>query len=249
MIEALLKGKLSREQENMEDILTSNVFGLLRLMTPAEGLLPFLREAKLPNDTKPLDNLANDANVEYDFWPRFDERDCHPCEPDVVLHITEPARSPRHVWIEAKYLSGKSSEEGPDDDRPYDQLAREWDNLVRVAKHTQAEPLLIYLTTDVSLPKHEIEASRSAYQRIRGPGAPFKCAWLSWRDLPAALAGCDRLAARHLRGLTDRLEFHYFRGVSRIRPLDDCTYRFTPGLQKFDWSVDPGLSIEWGFVS
>lgn len=249
MIEALLHGKLSREQQNMEDLLTSNVFGLLRLMPPAEGLLPFLREAKLPNDTKPLENLADDANVEYYFWPRFDERDCHPCEPDVVLHVTEPGRAPRHVWIEAKYLSGKSSEESPDDERPYDQLAREWDNLVSAARREHTEPLLIYLTPDVGLPKQEIETSRRAYQRIRGADAPFTCAWLSWRDLPAALAASDKLAARHLKSLADRLEFHYFRGVTHIRPLHDCTYRFAPALQHFDWSVEPALSIQWGFVS
>ena len=249
MIEALLKGKLSREQENMEDILTSNVFGLLRLLPPADGLLPFLRDAKLLDNSQPLELLADDAEVDYDFWPRFDEADCHPCEPDVVLRITNPGRTPHLVWVEAKYLSGKSSEESPDDDRPYDQLAREWDNLVHAARREHAEPLLIYLTTDISLPEHEIEASQRAYQRFRGADALFACAWLSWRDLPTVLAGCNHLAARHLIKLADRLEFHYFRGISGIRPVENSIYRFAPALQQFDWSIDAERAIEWGFVS
>lgn len=249
MIEALLMGKLSREQENMEDVLTSNVFGLLRLMPLADGLLPFLRDAMLPDGTKPLEQLADDADVEFDFWPRFAEANCHPCEPDVVLRITGKGRPLQLVWIEAKYLSGKSSEECPDDDRPNDQLAREWDNLVRVARREHVEPLLIYLTTDVGLPEREIAASESEYERKRGLDTAFTCAWLSWRDLPVALGDCGGLIARHLRMLASRLELHYFRGISRIRPLDGGTYRFRPGLQRFDWSIEPALAIQWGFVS
>ena len=48
MIHALLNGKLSADQENMEDILTSNVFGLLRYLPPEHGLLPFLAHASIP---------------------------------------------------------------------------------------------------------------------------------------------------------------------------------------------------------
>ncbi len=42
MIPALLHGKLSREQENMEDILTSIVFGVLKHLPPELILLPWL---------------------------------------------------------------------------------------------------------------------------------------------------------------------------------------------------------------
>lgn len=44
MLEALLHGKLSRNQENMEDILASSVSGLLQLM-PATELGRFLAMA------------------------------------------------------------------------------------------------------------------------------------------------------------------------------------------------------------
>jgi hypothetical protein len=35
MLQALLRGKLSREHEEIEDILTSNVFGLLQYCDPS----------------------------------------------------------------------------------------------------------------------------------------------------------------------------------------------------------------------
>ncbi len=46
MLAALIAGKLSRMQENMEDILTSNVFGLMQYMPAADALVPFLRNVE-----------------------------------------------------------------------------------------------------------------------------------------------------------------------------------------------------------
>jgi len=43
MLEAQLHGKLTREQENLEDILTSNVFGSIKYVPFKKGLLPILR--------------------------------------------------------------------------------------------------------------------------------------------------------------------------------------------------------------
>ena len=49
MLSALLHGKLSREQENMEDILTSIVFDVLRYLPPDQGILPFFAHASSPD--------------------------------------------------------------------------------------------------------------------------------------------------------------------------------------------------------
>jgi hypothetical protein len=46
MMPALLHGKLSKEQQNMEDVLTSTVFGLLEYVDSNEGVLPFLSRAR-----------------------------------------------------------------------------------------------------------------------------------------------------------------------------------------------------------
>jgi hypothetical protein len=45
MLSALLLGKSSREQENMQDILTSNVFNILKYLPPERGILPFLAQS------------------------------------------------------------------------------------------------------------------------------------------------------------------------------------------------------------
>ena len=87
MLEALLHGKLSREQENMEDILTSNVFGLLRYLPPSDGLLQFLGMGRMRDGRQPLANLPEDTTAEYEFWPWIKESG-NGCEPDVLLSRT-----------------------------------------------------------------------------------------------------------------------------------------------------------------
>ena len=59
MLQAILKGKLSREQENMEDVLTSNVFGLLRYVQPQEGILKYLWLAEDNEGNQPLKYLSS----------------------------------------------------------------------------------------------------------------------------------------------------------------------------------------------
>jgi hypothetical protein len=115
MIPALLHGKLTLKQENMEDILTSNVFGLLQYVRPECGLFPFIARARaLEGDSRPLAHLISKdgpaTEAEYDFWPQWNH-----CQPDVVLSVSGHQRY--LVAIEAKYRSGKSSkpaEEPPD---------------------------------------------------------------------------------------------------------------------------------------
>lgn len=64
MLVALLHGKLSRDQENMEDILTSNVFGVMRYLPPAIALFPFISKASSPEGVKPLAALSVDMRAE-----------------------------------------------------------------------------------------------------------------------------------------------------------------------------------------
>ena len=83
MLAALIRGKLSREQENMEDILTSNVFGMC-VSARQEALLPFIAEAETPEGSHPLANLSSNVRAEFSFWPWIQESGCIGCEPDVV---------------------------------------------------------------------------------------------------------------------------------------------------------------------
>lgn len=110
MIPALLHHKLTFKQENTEDILTSNVFGMFYYHAqPKSGLFPFLARATTIDGDCPLASLAEQdetAEVKYDFWPLW-EYCGEKCWPDVELDIC--GKSSYLVGIEAKYWSGKSS--------------------------------------------------------------------------------------------------------------------------------------------
>lgn len=91
MLQALLKGKLSREQKNMEDILTSNVFGLLKYVQPQEGMLKYLALAEDTDGKKPLEYFSSlseisQESIKYEFWPNWSLPNCEPCQPDLVIY-------------------------------------------------------------------------------------------------------------------------------------------------------------------
>jgi hypothetical protein len=147
MLQALLRGKLSRDHEQIEDILTSNVFGLLKHSIP-RITLDFIERARLLNGKRPWDSsifTSREFSIDWDFWPWWAEAQCTGCEPDVVLTLRGQGGARLFVLIEAKLHAGKSSladPEGP----PADQLAREWSNLVEKARASASQPVLIYLT-------------------------------------------------------------------------------------------------------
>ena len=59
--------------ENLEDLLTSTVFGLLAYVPESDGLLPFLNQARDCKGRRPLLRLAAETRAEYLFWPRWEE--------------------------------------------------------------------------------------------------------------------------------------------------------------------------------
>ena len=133
------------------------------------------------------------------------------------------------VYIEAKYRSGKSSQaEIPEETEEQieiqfereckDQLTKEWKTLLREAKILQFEPVLVFLTADVSCPKEEIEESVQDFVRNSpsNSGKPIIC-WLSWRELPGLFR---KNADPHLADLAkmaeERMCLIYFQGISSI---------------------------------
>ena len=237
MLAALLKGKLSRTQENMEDILTSNVFGLLKYLPPEEGILPVLARARAPSGQLPFQDIvgiARSIKVEYTFWPRYSERDAKGCEPDVQLLIYGEDTKRILVFVEAKYLSGKSSEEelgGHETTQskpPVDQLACEWQYLVLLGERKKAEPILVYLTADIDIPHQDIETSREAFMR-KCPASrrPFECAWLSWRHISEAVKSSRSEAITNdLDALLERLNLVFFHGFSLPSGRESIQWRF-----------------------
>ena len=140
----------------MEDILTSNVFGLLKYVPAREGLLKYLALAEEKDGKQPLVYLSSESelaqeSLKYEFWPWWEESNCKGCEPDVAISLKIPGEQNLLVLIEAKYLSGKSSEADETTDKPNDQLATEWDNLYVRAGGLNNKPALIYLTAHLYL--------------------------------------------------------------------------------------------------
>jgi len=114
MIQAELKGKLP-EVENREDVLTSNVLGLMKYLPPRKGIFKILSELKdYSMDRNSLfDNLKsqniniNDYDtVDYLFWENSPKHG----EPDLILIIKSPKQHLKELMlcIEVKYFSGKS---------------------------------------------------------------------------------------------------------------------------------------------
>lgn len=92
---AEIHGKLSRENENKEDILTSNVFSFFKYTDRSVFLYRFLSSIGL--DITVVDAI----NAEFNFWPSFDDY----TEPDLVIIVGD-----YYLLIEAKYTSGFGKE-------------------------------------------------------------------------------------------------------------------------------------------
>lgn len=220
MLAAILRGKLSREQENLEDLLTSCVFGLFQYLPAGSGLLPFLQLAKYPDGRNLLDVCIPTAIVRYQFWPWLTEEDCVGAEPDLLVDFTDGRGDKFILLVEAKLWSDKSSV--ADEGRvPSDQLAKEWDNLVRLCNRSNARPLMLYLTADTRIPDQSLQESSMEFSQKRPElaiHAPFSCAWVSWRHVVPALLGRDGVIEADLMALMRRLGLTFFEGISTITP-------------------------------
>ncbi len=252
MLQALLHGKLSRDQQNMEDVLTSNVFGLLRYVPATLGLLPLLSRSKSINGSQPLDWMADlgdtDINsVDYAFWPYLSEGDGKPCEPDLVVRLQLPANRKLLVLIEAKYRSGISSQASASDEPLNDQLARELDNLILTARKEAAEPFLIYLTDSIGFPESDVIESIAEYQEKR-PGNLVKTALLalSWREIPEVFDSSDNLILKDLCSLCQRLGLSFFHGMHVPRWQQQRLWRFNPLPHRWI-RLDDTTKINWRF--
>lgn len=92
---AELRGKLSRDQENMEDLLTSNVFSLLKYAPRDIFLYKYINHLGVTVTQKD----AREAR--FQFWPTYNDL----TEPDVVILI-----GGHYLLFEAKLLSGFGQE-------------------------------------------------------------------------------------------------------------------------------------------
>jgi len=223
MLMALLKGKLSQ----MEDILTSSAFGVMKYLEPERVLIPFPAKASLPDGGKPLASIHVAAQPTYEFWPWLTEPGCNDCESDLLIRITSSDERKFLILVEVKYLSGKSSRvrDGKNSD---DQLTRQWENLRSLASNESREPVLIYLTSDFCCPVAEIEISQRELARHNHEKASIL--WLSWRHLWALIRKERHVMLRDLASVLKHLDLTIFSGFSEKRPLPPIQWKFSVSL-------------------
>lgn len=247
MLQAILNGKLSSSQENMEDILTSCVFGSFNYLEPNLGLGTFLKVARGAETTDRPFATLDIKSVEYEFWPYWDQQGYENCEPDVVLKIDGINGQQLLILVEVKYQSGKSAYADEAVEAPTDQLAKEWDNLLVIAKAQGREPILLYVTADVVFPAQDIDDARREYEAKRHPVSRrhlFRCYWVSWRSLYQMFDDVQGELPADLRRLADKLGFKEFNGFSTPRGLSGIQWRYST---KYDWTVPRSPLVEWRF--
>lgn len=195
MIQAQLHGKAPSELTWSEDILTSNIFGLLKYLSTPETTVDILR-CSFNLDNRSLVIPDDTERIIYFFWPRLLNS-----EPDLVL-LLDSSHGTHVIGIEAKYLSGKSSsedlnvEEDDRNNRQRDQLAREIEDLFEpenyqllgISKERILSINMIYLTLESYMPREELQDTinslRNQENQVDGKEVLF---WLSWKSIHGVL--------------------------------------------------------------
>jgi len=247
MLQAILKGKLSREEERMEDLLTSCVFGILIHTHPDQILIPFLRLAINLQTDESMDSILQDNSMveSVEFWPNLKGEGCHPCEPDVDIVIRDSDGTLSRIFIEAKYHSGKSSLPDPMRNKPYDQLAREFDNLQTLnRKKGITRSAVIYLTADYSCPTQDLKESMMEYTAKRGQQA--RILWLSWRKLYMVLKTSVLGASGMAHDLVQFLEYLNLTSFYRLRFNEVVApdWGFRKNIRNWNWLLE---DVKWRF--
>jgi hypothetical protein len=250
MLVAQLHHKVPLQVEEMEDVLTSSVFALLRYLPRPLASALLARWTYVP--------LQPDMPV-VDFWPRYptpmgfgifldgaraEPRDRGETEPDVVIRTAEWL-----VLVEVKYRSHL--------DPAYDQLGRELAIGHRLAKEEGRRLRLLVVTADVLRPRPGgqdlVVGTQRALARVRDGGGsvttemiasvPVALRWISWQRIYKALArtaahsdGAAQLevSAHHRRLLEDTCALLELRG---LRPYS--ARRLARAMARWDRAAIP----------
>ena len=250
MLQALLHGKLSREIEGMEDVLTSSIFGILNNIPIEEGILPLLKTAIfIDNKPNPFKDI-NGFSMDIQFWPWVEEKGNYGCEPDVLIRLNTKGKSIL-ILVEAKYRSGKSSYEDTSDNRSTDQLSREWLNLVELARKDNSIPYLIYLTADIAIPKKDMLDSLDELRRKSAhivSEYPPQYMWLSWRHMRTLYRRSSNPFLQEVVLLLDRFNLIFYDGINNLNNYDLNAWNFSMPIVQFNWNSIRNTGIHWVYT-
>ncbi len=152
---AELRGKLSRDQENKEDLLTSNVFSFLKYAPREVFLFEYINHLGMPV----TEEDAHCAN--FLFWTTYSDH----TEPDVVIIIGD-----YYLLFEAKLSSGF----GEETEFSAAQLSRELEGGLAEAKYNNKEFRLVAITADHYQPPGLFDDLPARYQNY--------LLWTSWQN-------------------------------------------------------------------
>ncbi len=246
MLQAFLRGKLSGEQENLEDLFTSSVFGALAYAS--EGtLLSFLALATYADGTPVLELQPSELKlVSMEFWPIFASQGVGATEPDVVVQLEDMHGQRQLLFIEVKLRSGKSSGPAPDSIDIVDQLAREWCVLIDRCRGSGSQPHLVYITADRRYPEVDIMESKREFESKRDACEfPFRCAWISWSRVATAFREIGDPVLRDISRVCERLDLAPFERISGLSPTP-TSWHFSPREMPFGFSCEP-ITLTWSY--
>lgn len=265
---AELHGKISSTGGNlhdqMEDLLTSDVFSACKYLRASTLLLSFLSTAASLDHFKAVEILPDDAtNTDFHFWPRLAHG-----EPDLVIVIEDFDGDTHLVFVEAKYFSGKSSaaleeEELEVASAPSDQLAAEYEDLLTLERQLPIEAneiksrTLTYITAHRSIPTNSIEESMRETERFHPslPAGPVY--WTNWFALvplltqPQACEAWEIPILEDLHALMVRkgfVKFGEFGVVEPLKPLEDTAFYSVQGATfggAYGWEVPKVGPTSW----
>jgi hypothetical protein len=256
MFAAQLNNKFKRSEEDMEDLLTSNVFGVWQYLPPSLGLKQFLATAQDVNGY-PIPEIGEIFEASLTFWPWYKHTDMMlGGEPDLLITLTTSLFSRCLVLIESKYLSGKSSfaDLSSTTALPNDQLAREMQILKNEAEKLNAEYYaLIYVTADLCLPSQDILDAINELCEKTQEGCNNRFFWTTWRKLPAILSNNQLLSdaqvvspgyrniLNDLNLILHRMGLTYFEGF-------DSPLHFASGVSPWYFNI-PLVSFSWTSIN
>jgi len=196
---AELRGKLSKNIEHMEDVLTSNVFSFFKYSTRDIFLKGFVNDLG-------FDISTQDARMaQFLFWPRLDDH----TEPDLVILVGH-----YYLLLEAKYFSGFAGE-AP---KTKAQLVREVEGGELDARNRNREFWFVAVTADHYMKQHKFrDVPLDARHRFK---------WINWQSVSAFLyrvlesdVGARREEIAFARDLYDLLDRKGLRGFQGSDPL------------------------------
>lgn len=205
MYQAEIRSKLSPKQENMEDLLTSNVFSFFKYTNRGVFLKKYL-------DLLGFDVSGNAAReAEFIFWPKYDDR----TEPDLVILVGD-----HYLLFEAKYFSGFGEETPELDAQPVREIREGKLDAENIGKRYFS---FIAITADSCRPENKLACI---------PEEQMSCvAWTNWQAIssmlqdiledPKDLNSGEELFAADLIDLLEKKKLRSFDGAILLRMRTD----------------------------